>query len=51
MKIKPIYKSYDREVYLSEYVRLHKDKYRLLIVSEVVSWGISLFLLLVVVMR
>lgn len=51
MKIKSIYKNYDREIYLSEYVRIHKDKYRLLIVSEVVSWGISVFLLLVMVLR
>lgn len=51
MKIKPIYKNYDREVYLSEYVRIHRDKYRLLIASEIVSWGISLFLLLVMVLR
>ena len=51
MKTKPIFKEYDREVYLSEYVRIHRDKYRRMVVSEVISWGISIFLLLVMVLR
>jgi len=51
MKTKPIFKEYEREIYLSEYVRLPRDKYRRMIISEVVSWGISVFLLLVMVLR
>lgn len=59
MKTKPIFKSqatssykgYDREIYMSEYVTIPKDKYRRLIVSEVIAWGISVFLLLVMVLR
>ena len=51
MKTKAIYKNYDREIYMSEYVTIPKSKYRRMIVSEVVSWGISVFLLLVMVLR
>jgi hypothetical protein len=59
MKTKPIfktpsspsYKGYDREVYLSEYVRLHREHYRRLTFCAVVSVGINVFLLLVMVMR
>ena len=51
MKTKAIYKNYDREIYLSEYVTIPKSKYRRMIVSEVISWGISVFLLLVMVLR
>lgn len=42
---------YDREVYMSEYVTIPKSRYRRLVVSEVISWGISAFLLLVMVLR
>ena len=51
MKKKAIYKNYDREIYMSEYVTIPKAKYRRMIVSEVISWGISVFLLLVMVVR
>ena len=51
MKTKPIYKGYDREIYMSEYVTIPKSRLRRLIVSEVISWGISVFLLLVMVLR
>ena len=51
MKTKPIYRNYDREIYLSEYVTIPKSRLRRLIISEVVSWGISIFLLLVMVLR
>jgi hypothetical protein len=59
MKTKPIfktpsspsYKGYDREIYLSEYVRLHREHYRRLTFCAVVSVGINVFLLLVMVMR
>lgn len=51
MKTKPIFKDYDREIYMSEYVTIPKARYRRLIISEVISWGISAFLLLVMVLR
>jgi hypothetical protein len=51
MKIKGIYKNYDREIYMSEYVTIPKERYRRLIIGEVISWGISAFLLLVMVLR
>ena len=51
MKIKGIYKGYDREVYMSQYITIHKEKYRRMVISEVVGWGISAFLLLVTIFR
>lgn len=42
---------YDREIYMSEYVTIPKSRYRRLIVSEFISWSISAFLLLVMVLR
>ena len=51
MKTKPIYKGYDREIYLSEYTPINKEHYRRLRFCAVVSLGINLFLLLVMVLR
>ena len=51
MKIKGIYKGYDREVYLSEYATIPKEHYRRLRTCAVVSVGINLFLLIVMVIR
>ena len=51
MNTKPIYLNYDREIYMSEYVTIPKARYRRLIISEVISWGISAFLLMVMVLR
>jgi hypothetical protein len=59
MKTKPIfktesspsYKSYDREIYLSEYTPINKEHYRRLRTCAVVSLGINIFLLLVMVIR
>lgn len=51
MKIKGIYKGYDREIYLSEYTTVPKEHYRHLRNCMVVSLGINLFLLLVMVLR
>lgn len=45
------YQNYEREIYMSEFVTIPKSRYRRLIVSEIVSWGISVFLLLVMVIR
>lgn len=51
MKTKPIYKGYDREIYMSEYITIPKEKYRRMIISEVLGWGISVFLLLITLLR
>jgi len=51
MKIKGIYKGYDREIYLSEYTTIPREHYRRLRFCTVVSVGINLFLLLVMVLR
>jgi hypothetical protein len=42
---------YDRSVYMSEYVTIPKARLRRLIISEVIAWGISIFLLLVSILR
>ena len=51
MKIKGIYKGYDREIYMSEYIPINKEHYRRLRFCTVVSVGINIFLLLVMVLR
>ena len=59
MKTKPIfktgsspsYKGYDREIYMSEYVTIPKARHRRLIITEVIAWGISAFLLLVTLIK
>lgn len=39
--------SYNREVYMSEYVTIPKSRHRRLIITEVVAWGIAGFILVV----
>ena len=51
MKTKPIYKDYDREIYMREFTTIPKEKYRRMIISEVLGWGISVFLLLITLFR
>lgn len=51
MKIKGIYKGYDRDIYMSQYITIPKEKYRRMIISEVIGWGMSAFLLLVTILR
>ena len=54
LKSKMVYdawKEYDREVTMSEYVTIPKARLRRLIVTEVIAWGISIFLLLISVLR
>ena len=54
MQSKMVYdawKQYDRDVMLSEYVTIPKARLRRLIVTEVIAWGISIFLLLISVLR
>ena len=43
--------NYEREIYMSEYVTIPKSRLRRLIITEVVAWGISIFLLLISVLR
>ena len=38
---------YEREVYMSEYVTIPKARLRRLIITEVVSWGIAGFILII----
>ena len=38
---------YEREVYMSEYVTIPKARLRRLIITEVIAWGISGFILIV----
>jgi uncharacterized membrane protein (GlpM family) len=45
------YQNYEREVYMSEYVTIPKARLRRLIITEVVAWGISAFILLVSLIR
>ncbi len=47
----PSYKGYDREVYMSEYVTIPKSRLCRLIITEVIAWGISAFILLVTLIR
>jgi len=61
MKTKPIFKepkikmqspyNYEREIYMSEYVTIPKARHRRLIITEVIAWGISAFLLLVTLIK
>jgi hypothetical protein len=51
MKTKPIYKNYEREIYMSEYTPINREHYRRLRFCTVVSVGINIFLLLVMVLR
>jgi uncharacterized membrane protein len=51
MKIKGIYKNYDREIYMSQYITIPKEKYRRMIISEILGWGISALLLLTILIR
>lgn len=43
--------NYDREIYMSEYVTIPKARLRRLIITEVLAWGISGFILLVSLIR
>lgn len=42
---------YDRSVYMSEYVTIPKARLRRLIITEVIAWGMSAFILLVTFLR
>ena len=61
MKTRPIFKepkikmqspyNYEREVYMSEYVTIPKARLRRLIITEVIAWGMSAFILLLTLIR
>jgi len=45
------WKQYDRDIMLSEYTTIPKEKYRRMVISEILGWGISVFLLLITILR
>jgi hypothetical protein len=61
MKTRPIFKepkikmqspyNYEREIYMSEYVTIPKARLRRLVITEVIAWGISGFILLVTLIK
>ena len=51
MKVKGIYKGYDREIYMSQYITIPKEKYRRMVISEVLGWGIAGFLVLIMLVN
>ena len=46
-KLQDYMSSYNREVTMSEYVTIPKSRLRRLVITEVVAWGISAFILIV----
>ena len=49
IKTKP--SSYNREVYMSEYVTLPRDQVRMMKTREVIAWGIALFMTIIILIR
>ena len=50
-KLQEYMTSYNREVMMSEYVTIPKARLRRLIITEVIAWGISAFILIVSLIR
>ena len=46
-KLQDYMSSYNREVTMSQYVTIPKARLRRLIITEVIAWGISAFILLI----
>jgi hypothetical protein len=46
-KLQDYMSSYNREVTMSEYVTIPKSRLRRLIITEVLAWGISAFILII----
>jgi hypothetical protein len=46
-RVRDYMSSYNREVTMSEYVTIPKSRLRRLVITEVVAWGISAFILIV----
>jgi hypothetical protein len=49
IKTKP--SSYNREVYLSEYVTLPRDQIRMMKTREIIAWGVALFMTIITFIR
>jgi hypothetical protein len=49
IKTKP--SSYNREVYMSEYVTLPRDQVRMIRTREAIAWGIALFMTIITFIR
>lgn len=45
-KLKDYMFNYNREVTMSQYVTIPKSRLRRLVVTEVIAWGITLFILI-----
>ena len=50
-KLQDYMSSYNREVTMSQYVTIPKARLRRLIITEIIAWGISAFILLVTLIR
>ena len=50
-KLKNYLFNYNREVMMSEYVSIPKSRLRRLVITEVVAWGIAVFVLIVSLIR
>jgi len=46
-KLQDYMSSYNREIEMSEYVTIPKSRLRRLIITEVLAWGISAFILII----
>jgi hypothetical protein len=51
INIKTKASSYNREVYMSEYVTLPRDQVRMMKTREVIAWGIALFMTIITFIR
>ena len=49
IKTKP--SSYNREIYMSEYVTLPRDQVRMMKTREVIAWGVALFMTIITLIR
>jgi hypothetical protein len=49
IKTKP--SSYNREVYMSEYVTLPRDQIRMIRTREAIAWGVALFMAIITFIR
>lgn len=50
-KLKNYLFNYNREVMMSEYVSIPKSRLRRLVITEIVAWGIAVFVLIVSLIR
>lgn len=50
-KLKNYLFNYNREVMMSEYISIPKSRLRRLVITEVVAWGIAVFVLIVSLIR